>query len=530
MGVLQGPGWAATIAVAMRRYPAVAFLLAGCVAALSPALPADAPGASGGAVPGAALRLTLNGRKALVSSLDADGRTFVSMTGVAAALGAKVDRGRRTGDLVVKGTAGILDFSSERPALVLVRAAAGAPPRGLSLASEARAAGADLYVPLDSVTQIVSALTGEAAAAASPRDQTGAPAGAAVGFALLGGEGFMRLVVEPRQTVPWTLDQTTTDVTLRLRGQPGSAPWAARPVGSPILDRVRFEETPDGGLRVRLDPGPGFERATAVALEKPFRVVVEMRGRSEARTMTASAGPGGAVPSPAAGLRTVVLDPGHGGTENGAEAPGGLLEKEITLDVAARLAALLRTAGLRVVLTRESDMDLDLVGRTAIANRERADLFMSIHANASPRKDARGAETYYLSYQTGDADARALASSENAGAPLETGGPDGALDLVLWDLAQADHLRESGRLAEIVQTELNGALGLADRGVKQAPFRVLMGARMPAVLVEIGFLTHPVEGSALATPETRESLAGALSRAVLSFKTTFDRMQGAGAP
>src|SRR5262249_32725695 len=161
--------------------------------------------------------------------------------------------------------------------------------------------------------------------------------------------------------------------------------------------------------------------------------------------------------------------------------------------------------GVTVVLTRDDDRVLPLDDRTAIANQNRAELFLSLHLNASKRKSAVGAETYFLSPSATDADAKSLAAAENASrgstdapsAATTARGTDAGLDLILWDLAQNSHLAESSKLAEAVQRSLNGLTGIKDRGVRQAPFRVLMGATMPAILVESGFISNPDEESRL---------------------------------
>jgi len=247
----------------------------------------------------------------------------------------------------------------------------------------------------------------------------------------------------------------------------------------------------------------------------------------------------GAKPAASAPSFTVVLDPGHGGTETGAEGKKGtggkpgLFEKDVTLDIARRLRTLLQAqGGINVLLTRDDDAVVALDDRTALANQNHADLFLSIHVNSAPRRDARGAETYFLSYASKDEDVRTLAAMENnaAGVDKEKLGaaPEG-LELVLWDLAQSQYLQESGALAGSIQKELNEALGARDRGVRQAPFRVLMGATMPAVLVEVGFISNPTEETSLATEEYRDKIAQALSRAVGAFLADAKRRMGAAA-
>jgi N-acetylmuramoyl-L-alanine amidase len=193
-----------------------------------------------------------------------------------------------------------------------------------------------------------------------------------------------------------------------------------------------------------------------------------------------------------------------------------VLEKNLTLELARLLQARLRQSlPVRVVLTRDEDVTLDHDSRPAVANQNKADLFISIHLNSSLGSTAHGAETYFLSSEASDARAAAAAEAENR--PVAAGGDEDPLydlQLILWDLAQSHHLSESQRVATFIQQELNSTLGLRDRGVKQAPFRVLMGAAMPAVLVELGFLSNPSEAAKLESAEYRADLVDALVRAV----------------
>jgi N-acetylmuramoyl-L-alanine amidase len=183
-----------------------------------------------------------------------------------------------------------------------------------------------------------------------------------------------------------------------------------------------------------------------------------------------------------------------------------------------------RDAGFRVVLTRQEDTALSLDERTAIANNNKASLFVSIHANSSRRKNAWGAETYFLSAEASDDESRKLAALENN--PLSLTGESASLNsdlkLILWDMAQTQYLQESRDLAEIVQDEFNRSLNIRDRGVKQAPFKVLMGAMMPAVLIEIGFLSNPYEEEKLKGEEYQARVATALEKSILRFKNLYE--------
>ena len=237
--------------------------------------------------------------------------------------------------------------------------------------------------------------------------------------------------------------------------------------------------------------------------------------------------PGGAPPPvPAATPRAafvVVIDPGHGGDDTGARGPSGLLEKDVTLDIARRLKTrILAGMDADAILTRDADRTISLDERTALANHDRADLFVCIHANASRRSNIRGAETYFLSYQATDAESRAVAAIENNTLGLEEGVQgNSSLEMVLWDLAQSAFLKESSALAEIVQENLNDALEIRNRGIKQAPFRVLMGAAMPAVLIEVAFITNAEEERSLRDPAFKDKLAGAVYDSVKRFRDKY---------
>jgi N-acetylmuramoyl-L-alanine amidase len=221
----------------------------------------------------------------------------------------------------------------------------------------------------------------------------------------------------------------------------------------------------------------------------------------------------------------VVLDPGHGGEKLGAVAAGGASEKELTLAIARRVATRLRAQGHRVLLTRSADTGVPLARRAALANAQGADLFVSIHLNSMPaaaRAGARGVETYFLSADASDASATAVAARENAdrlaGEPELD--PDDPVSGILQDLADTEALAESSRLAYALHEQLVHRLRAEDRGVKQAPFYVLAGARMPAVLLEVGFLSDAAEARRLATPAYQEQVAQAVAEGLAAWRAT----------
>jgi len=228
---------------------------------------------------------------------------------------------------------------------------------------------------------------------------------------------------------------------------------------------------------------------------------------------------------------TVVIDAGHGGDDSGARGAGGTVEKQLVLSIALDLARRLSASGLRVVLTRRSDVFVPLEERTARANDARGDLFLSIHANASRDRTVHGTETYFLALDASDASAAQVASRENSAFGEAASGISAIDDpfiALIGDLIATEHLKESNDLARIVQAEM-GATRLKSRGVKQALFVVLTGVQMPAALVEIGFVTSRDDERAL-TGSGRAEVVSALERAVVAFGRRYDARRGALPP
>jgi N-acetylmuramoyl-L-alanine amidase len=213
---------------------------------------------------------------------------------------------------------------------------------------------------------------------------------------------------------------------------------------------------------------------------------------------------------------TVAIDPGHGGSNVGAGGVvEGLYEKRLTLILARAVAHRLAAAGVDVVLTRTDDTFVSLRERVRRATAARADVFVSLHANASPARSQRGFETYILTPDALDVDARAIRGGDGPVRP----GVDEATARVLDDVERGTALAGALRLARAIQASLADVWGKAlDRGVKQAPMDVLMGHTAPAVLVEVGFIDHPVEGTELLRHEVREKIADAIAKAILDYR------------
>ena len=218
--------------------------------------------------------------------------------------------------------------------------------------------------------------------------------------------------------------------------------------------------------------------------------------------------------SPGPGRLVVEVDPGHGGDDDGAKGRRGLLEKDVALELARALAEQLVEAGMEARLTRDSDVFVPLWDRARKANADGADLFISLHLNADRSRQAKGSEVFFLSMDGGDRSGAELAAQENAGgmaAPLD---PDNVVAGILSDLSQKAFLQDSERLAVAIQAQLNQLGGIRQRGVKQAPFVVLRGAAMPAVLVETAFISNPREEARLMDAGFRKRVAQAITRGV----------------
>lgn len=218
------------------------------------------------------------------------------------------------------------------------------------------------------------------------------------------------------------------------------------------------------------------------------------------------------------GLRTVVIDPGHGGSNEGAPSPyTGHREKYYTLRIGKKVAAHLRAAGVpKVVLTREDDRYVSLADRVRLANELGADVFVSVHLNSTEIPGPAGHETFFLSVDATDEAARRLAEFENdegAGAPA----PADPLTAILRDLGQTRAHHDAQKLAASIQRRMTPRSPFPNLGVKQAPFVVLMGARMPAVVCEVGFLNHPEEGRYITSERGQAEIARGIAEGILDF-------------
>ena len=342
-------------------------------------------------------------------------------------------------------------------------------------------------------------------------------------------EGYTRVVFESKRSFAYRVQTHPDRLEVHLNGRVDLPTPALVVPNSQLLERVTCEH--QGGESILTIH---FKGAAAVkknfALEKPFRIVFDLV-RSE-KTPAPVPPPQIAVtegksqpqeePPPAPrprSIETICIDPGHGGEDFGASGRSKLKEKDITLKIGLRLKKLIESkTGLRVIMTRDKDSEVSLNTRASIANNQRAQMFVSIHVNSSFRKSAYGSETYFVSLQATDPEALELAQKENQNAedPGEVIQND-ELKMILWNMAQTEHIRESSKLAEYIQNELNVLLGTRDRGVKQAPFRVLMRAAMPAVLIEAVFISNGSEEKMLQREDFLDKIALAIYNGISKF-------------
>ena len=294
-----------------------------------------------------------------------------------------------------------------------------------------------------------------------------------------------------------------------------SAPGAAKPSAESAPKKVIVEADDDGPSDADAVPPKPIKKpvkVSAPARGSKSRVASEKNMREAQPT---SDGDRSLIRALGLKIGKIVIDPGHGGHDTGTIGPNGLLEKDLVLDVSKRLGKLLEARlGAEVVFTRRDDTFIPLETRTSIANQEQADLFVSVHANSSHDPDARGVETYYLNF-TSSPEALEVAARENAASDKSIH----ELQDLVKKIALKEKIEESREFAADVQQSLHSGLsaktaGIRDRGVKKAPFVVLIGANMPSILAEISFISNPGDEKRLKGPEYRQRIAESLYRGI----------------
>jgi N-acetylmuramoyl-L-alanine amidase len=333
-----------------------------------------------------------------------------------------------------------------------------------------------------------------------------------------------RATVEIAPPVPVSTAVENGRVLLRIDadaldvGVPGAA--------SGLIEQIRAGDQLNT-IAVQLAPAATTARATVNTADPAVtRVGIEVaQATAPPQDATATpprpAAPAGEGAPPVlarAGVQTIAIDPGHGGDEIGARGSAGTEEKQLTLDVARRLRGLVETRlGLHVVLTRDDDRTVPLDQRTATANNNKADLFVSLHANAALSPRASGAEVYHLRLGREEEQVRREAEAGSLTLPV-LGGGNRTIDLVRWDLAQARHVEGSATFASMLGDALKDRVPMGPRPHQQAPLRVLEGADMPAALVEMAYLTNPDQEKLAGSDEFKNSIAQAIYDAIVRLR------------
>ena len=304
------------------------------------------------------------------------------------------------------------------------------------------------------------------------------------------------------------------------------------PPTSGLVDQIRVGDQTTT-VAIALNARAGMPRisttvaadATRVTIDVPLAAPQETQvpqpALPAAPTPPASPAPP-ALPGPGEGaaLQTMVIDPGHGGDDNGVRGAKGTLEKQITLDVATKLKTLIETRmGVRVVMTRSDDRTVAPDERDAIANNSKADLFLSLHVNGAPAASVTGAQVYYLRLDRAGEEARKSAAASELVLPTINGGTR-PIDVIPWDLAQAEHIEASSRFATILQQELQKHAPMAAKPLQQEPMRVLSGVNMPAALVEMAYLTNAGQEQDVQSADFQNGIAQAMYDAVARFRDT----------
>jgi N-acetylmuramoyl-L-alanine amidase len=336
-----------------------------------------------------------------------------------------------------------------------------------------------------------------------------------------------RLTVDTVPRTNSTVSQDNNTLTIRFEADGLDAAVPAIQPG-PLVQAVRVLDP----ATLAIDLGPRFAsfRASTQPLDTSTRLTIDVLSTQSPQPPPAPpAAPSPDTPAPpldlsvlnqaAGGVRTIAIDPGHGGEDEGVKGARGTKEKELTLAVARRLkAAIEGRLGIRVLLTRDEDRNVPLDGRTAIANNNKADLFISLHANASFRKMTAGASILYASFdRETEQTARASLGSER----LPTfGGGLREVDLVFWELAQIRHVKRSAELAMLLEEQLHDKIPLSAHAVDRAPLDVLESANMPAVMIEMGYLTNDEQETQMGGAEFQATLVQAVFDALLRFRDT----------
>jgi N-acetylmuramoyl-L-alanine amidase len=335
-----------------------------------------------------------------------------------------------------------------------------------------------------------------------------------------------RVTLDVSPPTPHTATQEGSRLHLRFDADALDASDVRTTVTTDALQGIRVE----GPQTITFDLGPRFASYRVSDQPAPAgasRIVIDLMSQPEAAPPPGAQPPAVPtapeppplleLPQPGA-MRTIAIDPGHGGEDAGVKGAQGTLEKNVTLSVARRLKNAIETRlGIRVLLTRDGDLNVGADQRAALANNNKADLFISLHANASFRPTLAGAEVFYLSLE-GYANAVDRAPRGGREALPVVGGGTREIEIVPWELAQSHYIDQSAAFARAMDAALRERVPMSPRALQQAPFRALIGANMPAILVELGYLTNPQQEQQLAADDHQNALVQALLDGILRFR------------
>ena len=335
----------------------------------------------------------------------------------------------------------------------------------------------------------------------------------------LGAAGRLTIDATPRALA--TVTQETDHLTIKYDADALDAanPPLPPPGGTNLVQSLRVVDA----TTLAVDLGPRFTgfRTTSQPVDATMRLVIDLVAPPE----TTPPAPAPVAPPPPelppmfgqpGALHTIAIDPGHGGEDDGVRSASGAKEKELTLAIARRAkAAIEARLGLRVLLTRDDDRNVPIDERTAMANNNKADLFISLHANGSMRPTTMGAAIFCAAF---DKEAAQTAGAAGLDRLPTFGGGSRDIELVPWDLAQTRHLDRSAAFADLLEQTFRGRLPLAARPVDRAPLRVLESANMPAVLIELGFLTNAEQAALLTGDAFQNTAVQAVFEAIVKFR------------
>jgi N-acetylmuramoyl-L-alanine amidase len=339
-----------------------------------------------------------------------------------------------------------------------------------------------------------------------------------------------RVTIDVAPSTPHTVAQDGPRLVVRFEADALDAADVRATTTTDTLQGIRAGDPPNV---ITLDLGPRFASFRAADQPAPggaVRIVIDLAAQTDTAAQPGTpalppAAPPGTPEAPPlldlpqpGGLRTIVIDAGHGGDDTGATGAQGTLEKNVTLSVARKLkAAIEARLGVRVLLTRDADQSVASDQRAALANNNKADLFISLHANASVRPGVSGAEVFYLNLEGYGEQGQRASQSASEALPV-VGGGSREIEITPWEMAQARHIAQSAIFARAVEEALRERVPMSARPIQQAPFRVLVGANMPAVLVEMGFLTNAQQEQQLASDGHQNALVQALADAVVRYR------------